>query len=545
MSRVQIVQGKKAVSVEGRPGDNMLDFLRQEGFFVNAPCGGNGTCKKCKVKVQVESAGSEGSEELKTVLACQTPVPDQDCRIQIPDYSGPSMEIETGFFSERDRASASVKEGISSESLYGAAVDLGTTTVVAKLCRLSDGKEAGVRSGWNRQARYGADVISRVKYIMENQGGLEELCLCARSQIFSMIREMCREQGIEENKVVRLSLAGNTIMQHIFAGRSPVSIAAAPFKPETFFLENEPEKEEGLSFRLEGEGRWPGLEIFYAPCAAGYVGGDIIAGLGAACQWNGSGKYIYLDVGTNGEMVLGSRNGLICCSVASGPAFEGAEISCGMAGLPGAVSGVKIAEDGKSLVLETVGDEEPKGICGSGLIDLLAVLVKTGEVNQGGRLLPPKDAREGGVPDFIVNLLEEDENGNGRLWLTEDHQVWITADDIRKLQLAKAAVMAGIRVMMRLAGTRDRDIEKLYIAGGFGRHLDPDSAAAIGMIPEKLKSKIVYVGNGSLAGAAEALESREFREEMVSIQKRCHYLELSGNKIFNDEYLKQMAFMEG
>ena len=147
MSRVQIIQGKKAVSVDGRPGDNMLDFLRQEGFFVNAPCGGNGTCKKCKVKVQVESAGSE---ELKTVLACQTPVPDQDCQIQIPDYSGPSMEIETGFFSERDRASASVEEGISSGSLYGAAVDLGTTTVVAKLCRLSDGKEAGIRSGWEQ-----------------------------------------------------------------------------------------------------------------------------------------------------------------------------------------------------------------------------------------------------------------------------------------------------------------------------------------------------------------------------------------------------------
>ena len=190
MSRVQIVQGGKAVSIDGRPGDNMLDFLRREGFFVNAPCGGNGTCKKCKVEVQVESAGSEGLEKLKTVLACQTPVPDQNCRIQIPDYSGPSMEIETGFFSERDRASASVEEGASSESLYGAAVDLGTTTVVAKLCRLSDGKEAGVRRGWNRQARYGADVISRVKYIMENQGGLEELCLCARSQIFSMIREM-------------------------------------------------------------------------------------------------------------------------------------------------------------------------------------------------------------------------------------------------------------------------------------------------------------------------------------------------------------------
>ncbi len=270
---------------------------------------------------------------------------------------------------------------------------------------------------------------------------------------------------------------------------------------------------------------------------AGYVGGDITAGLMASGLYEKKERSLYLDIGTNGEMALGGAEGFLCCAVASGPAFEGAGITCGMPALEGAVSHVTWNGDG--LKYEVIGGVPAKGICGSGLIDLLAVLCRMRIVSGSGRLLGPDDAPEG-----CAEYLEEDENGNGVFYLTEDRSVFLTAADVRQLQLAKAAVAAGIRVLLKKSGLDVNDLDRLYIAGGFGNYMDPGSAAKIGMIPEELTSNIVLLGNASLAGARMALTLPDARERLLKLRDACSYIELSGDADFNDEFPEQMYFYE-
>jgi uncharacterized 2Fe-2S/4Fe-4S cluster protein (DUF4445 family) len=243
---------------------------------------------------------------------------------------------------------------------------------------------------------------------------------------------------------------------------------------------------------------------------------------------------LFLDVGTNGEMALGGKDGFLCCSVASGPAFEGAEISCGMASAPGAVRHVKL-EHG-TFRLDTVGDEKPRGLCGSGLVDLLAALLECGAVDETGWLLPPEEAPE------AFPFLEEDEDGNGVCYLTNDRTVYFTAGDTRKLQLAKAAVAAGIGRLLAEAGATAEQVDRLYIAGGFGGGLDPKSAAVIGMIPKALQHKVVSLGNTALEGAARLAAHPGEWEKLTEIQKNCRYLELSGDGQFSEMFVEQMLF---
>ncbi|MBR6840294.1 MAG: DUF4445 domain-containing protein, partial [Oscillospiraceae bacterium] len=290
-------------------------------------------------------------------------------------------------------------------------------------------------------------------------------------------------------------------------------IAVAPFTPRTLFEDSE----------------------HFAPCAAGYVGGDITAGLLASGLFEKEGKYLFLDVGTNGEMALGGSRGFTCCAVASGPAFEGAGIVCGMAGVDGAVSRVGL-RDGK-LFYEVIGGGEAKGLCGSGLVDLAALLCREGIVTASGLLLPPDEA-----PDQWAAYLKEDEDGNGVFFLTPS--VYLTARDIRQLQLAKAAVAAGIRVLLKKSGTDLCEIQGLYLAGGFGSFLDPHSAADIGMLPKELTEKTTVLGNASLAGASMALTDEGARARLRDIQRACRYIELSGDRGFNEEYPEQMFFYE-
>lgn len=329
-------------------------------------------------------------------------------------------------------------------------------------------------------------------------------------------------------QVRELSLAGNTIMQHIFLEMDPASIAVAPYRPMTLF-------DSVLPVRVP---ELPGMDVYLAPCVAGYVGGDITTGLLASGLWEKKGPSLFLDVGTNGEMALGGKGGFLCCSVASGPAFEGAEICCGMLSGPGAIR--HVSWDRGGLRLDVVGRGEPCGLCGSGLIDLLAVLLETGVVDETGRLLPPEEA-----PEEMAPYLGEDENENGIFYVTADRRVYFTAQDVRKLQLAKAAVAAGIEVLLETAQLSASEVETLYIAGGFGGGIDPESAAAIGMIPQELQHRIVSLGNSALAGVGQTVLRPELRNKLLEIQKSCQYLELSGNSAFTDAFVEQMLFETG
>ena len=484
MPKVHIRTGARELNITAETGERLLDVLRRAEMNVTAPCGGLGRCGKCRATVNGEE-----------VLACQYRLR-EDAEITVRELRG-GVVLGGG------------TNTAGSGTRLGAALDLGTTTLALALYDLDTGVCVGRRTAWNAQAAYGADVITRAQYCMEHPAGTANL----QSVIHSQLDEILRALGTSLQDIEALFVAGNTIMQHLFAGLDPSPIAVAPFKPRTLFEDSE----------------------HFAPCAAGYVGGDITAGLLASGLFEKEGKYLFLDVGTNGEMALGGNRGFTCCAVASGPAFEGAGIVCGMAGVDGAVSRVGL-RDGK-LFYEVIGGGEAKGLCGSGLVDLAALLCREGIVTASGLLLPPDEA-----PDQWAAYLKEDEDGNGVFFLTPS--VYLTARDIRQLQLAKAAVAAGIRILLKKSGTDLSEIQGLYLAGGFGSFLDPHSAADIGMLPKELTEKTTVLGNASLAGASMALTDEGARARLRDIQRACRYIELSGDRDFNEEYPEQMFFYE-
>ena len=265
------------------------------------------------------------------------------------------------------------------------------------------------------------------------------------------------------------------------------------------------------------------------------MGGDITAGLLTCSLHNKPGRSLFIDIGTNGEMALSGPDDILCCAVASGPAFEGSGISYGMTSTEGAISAVRWG--GSSPVLTVIGGGTPKGICGSGILDLLAMLLKLGIVDESGYLQPPDDLEENFAP-----WLDEDEDGNGIFYLTPDRTISFTSRDVRAIQLAKAAVAAGISVLLEHTGIDLEEIDALYLAGGFGSHLNPDSAVAIGMLPEALRYKIIPVGNAALTGASMALLDPAKRITLLDIQRKCTYLELSGHPGFNRLYPEHMTF---
>ena len=456
---VTISSSQRRVETTAEEGELILTVLRREGFAVTAICGGRGACGKCTVTLI-------SGDRKRRVLACRNRI-NGDCSIVTEEIRGGAILYD---------GSGAVSRPSGKERL-AAALDLGTTTVVLELIDLSDGSRRGIAAEWNAQAPYGADVISRAQFCAEHKDGLQTLQCVIRRQT----NELLARLKTNRSRIDRLFVAGNTIMQHIYAGLDPVPIARAPFTPQAFFTGDEPH-EDGVS---------------YAPCVAGYVGGDITAGLMASGLYERKERSLYLDIGTNGEMALGGADGFLCCAVASGPAFEGAGITCGMPAADGAVCHVSREESG--LKYEVIGNTFPKGICGSGLIDLLGILCELRVVSGTGRLLGPDEA-----PEWFADRLKEDKNGNGIFCLTEDGSVYLTAADVRQLQLAKAAVAAGIQVLLKKSGLKVSDIDRLYLAGGFGNYMDPGSAAKIGMIPEKLTSRIVLLGNASLAGARMA-----------------------------------------
>jgi len=489
-------------------GENLLEAIRRTGAVLDAPCGGNGTCGKCLVKWNG-----------RTVRACRTAV-SEDGTVSFTETKAGAIvtEAAAGRVSEgKPSGGSALGEASPQDPELVLAVDLGTTTVAAELIDRKSGERIGLASAWNAQSPYGADVLSRCRFCMDRPDGTAVL----RDAIRDQIRGMVLRLGADPARIRETMIAGNTVMQHLYAGISPVSIARAPFRPEVTFTGDEP-AEQGVS---------------YAPCVAGYVGGDITAGLLASGLPEKKGRSLFLDIGTNGEMALGGADGFVACAVASGPAFEGAGIVCGTAAVNGAVSRVRL-ENGVP-VYETIGGEPAKGICGSGLIDLLAVLIDSGVVTGSGRLLGPDEA-----PEAFRSRMGEDGNGNGIFYLTGDRSVFLTAGDVRNLQLAKAAVRAGIEVLLRETGLRAEELDHLCLAGGFGTVLNVRSAAAIGMIPPCLAEKTVPLGNSSLAGARAALLDRNAREELMKLPSRIRYLELSGNGDFNEVFPEQMTFYE-
>lgn len=376
MSRVRVRQGEKIYEIAVQPGESLLSALRRAGFSLPAACGGRGRCGKCRVQVN-------GAPR----LACKV-FPQGGEQVALPEtVSGvilgdtlPPPPCQPG------------RTGLS------AAVDLGTTTVVVKLYDCADGKELAAQRAWNAQAPYGADVISRIQHTMDTPEGLKELSGRIREQIWTLLEAALSAANRPPEALNEIVVAGNTVMESLFAGRSVAGMAAAPFHPDSLF------------FGPEGMGELNGVPVRLLPCVAGYVGGDITAGLMASGLGEQPGEHLFLDVGTNGEMAMGGQDGFSCCAVASGPAFEGAGIQCGMPGVAGAVSHVRYD---RGFLYDVIGDGPAQGLCGSGLVDLAAVLLKLGIIAPGGRLLPPEEL----APE-LRRYVERDGDGNGRFHLT-------------------------------------------------------------------------------------------------------------------------------
>jgi len=513
---VKIYRAGKLVSdTEGVIGETLLSHAGVRGVFLDAPCGGKGRCGKCMARL---------SPDGEQVLACNTCI-DGDMEVYLPDES--EMMINSEFrIRNSELSTPRAPLAILAEPLsdLGVAIDIGTTTVVAHLTDMATGGRLATASGVNAQRTFGADVINRIQYCAEN--GHETLTRIIREQIASLIRQTCNISGANVCDITRISIAANTIMGHLAAGYSPVGMGVVPFTPVSLFGA-ELEAWEGLPASKEAK-------IYYAPAIASYVGGDITAGMLAAGLKDAKGPDVYLDIGTNGEIVLKAGDTYYCCATAAGPAFEGAEIAKGMASVSGAINQVKW--DG-GLKLSVIGDREPFGICGSGLLDALAVLLDAGAVDETGRLLD-SDEIDHGIARYIGKIGRENV-----FRLTRDEPgVYVSATDIRKLQLAKSAIAAGLQTLLQYAGVAEEQVASFILAGGFGSYMDKFSAARIGLFPKCFLHVAQTLGNTAGEGAALALCSEDAQKALADIRERCIYIELSTSSVFSEQFVEQISF---
>ena len=514
-----VTQHGKTRSFETTDNATILTILLGEDYTgISAPCGGNGTCRQCKVYATGNFKSIEKPAEYRTtdcaeLLACHW-IPESDCEIVIPETET-LKKVETA-----DSAIPPCGDGL------GIAIDIGTTTVATYLYDLQTGTRLAVESSRNEQRAFGADVISRIQYCGKD-GGLDRLCLVIRNQLSTAIDKVCAHAKKSRGDIVLVSIAGNTVMEHIFAGLDPTGIGIAPFTPVCLFGDIAPASQYFSELS-------PDAALYLCPALAGYVGGDITAGLLSSNAWQSEKDCLFIDIGTNGEMGIGDKNGYLCCATAAGPAFEGAEIECGMSGTPGAISVVSYVNH--QIELEVIGDLKATGICGSGLIDALSVMLRCGAVTDTGRLLPPED-----VPEEIASRIKTAEDGTKRFYLTDE--VYISGTDIRQLQLAKSAIRAGVETLMAMRSMKYSDLSEVLIAGGFGAFMDIKSACSIGLLPPEVLPITRHVGNSAGAGASLALAEAQ-RVLLAELTKKCEYLELSSSELFMEKYIEMMVFDE-
>jgi uncharacterized 2Fe-2S/4Fe-4S cluster protein (DUF4445 family) len=502
-----IIENKQYEIEEGR---TILEVLQESGITsVQSPCGGKGVCGKCKVFVK--SLSFTGN-----CLACQTPVAD-GMEISIKPMSKMTVKESGKCYIWKAEPSSELPE-----RAFGIACDIGTTTVVCHMLDMHTGKRLATIGGANPQGVFGADVISRIQASVE--GKRQKLTDAIISLLNSFIKDLCAEAGIKIDEVIYMAVAGNTVMGHLFAGLPPDTIGVAPFTPVSLFGEEYDAAKLGLCFNGK---------VYIVPAVSGYVGGDITADMLSTRLYQEEQPTLMIDIGTNGEMVLGSRDKMVCCATAAGPAFEGAQIKFGMPAAAGAISEVKIKDS--ELEIKTIENAKPIGICGSGLIDVLACMLNLGVVDDTGRLLTADE-----IDGPVSKYLSEDDEGPIFL-LSEDKSVYVTQADVRKIQLAKAAIAAGIVVMADDFGVEIKDIAGLILAGGFGSYINPASAARIGLIPPQLLPVTKAVGNAAGEGAVSAVLSHSAREQLNKLYL-CNYIELSGLKGFNDAYMEAIMF---
>ena len=423
----------------------------------------------------------------------------------------------------------------STGELWCAAVDIGTTTVAMYLVNLADGKVAGSKAALNNQGAFGADVISRLERARDGEDGVRQLQAVIVDQIAGLLTDLTKEHQVDPDDVHLLAAAGNTAMIHLMTGWDSRGLGEAPFLPASLECPAFPAEEIGMNgFRR--------LRVWPLPSLSAYVGADITGGLIASGMRDRDTTDLLLDIGTNGEMSLGGASGLVCCSTAAGPAFEGAHLSSGVGSVPGAVDHVDFIEG--RMTYTTIDGAPPLGFCGSGVVDLVAFLVRSGLMDETGRLVESLDDVEGS-DNYGTLSLDVQDGGTVLYWNVDEvsgKRVTFTQKDLREVQLAKAAIAGGVETLMAHAGIGVDDIGTLWLAGGFGSYIRPESAAAIGLIPRRLAGKTKSLGNAAARGAILCLLSKTKSAEARSIAGEAKTIELSGRGDFQNAYIEGMMF---
>jgi uncharacterized 2Fe-2S/4Fe-4S cluster protein (DUF4445 family) len=421
-----------------------------------------------------------------------------------------------------------VEPGDTTTRRFAIAFDLGTTTVVATLLDLETGQPAAVRSMLNRQQPYGADVISRVSATMLDDEALGALETRAHETLAELTAEVCEEAGVDPAEVYEIVVVGNVTMTQLALGIDPEPLSMAPFIVAAHDLPAATAADFGVAVH-------PRAPAVVFPSLGAYVGADIVAGMLATGLTRDTRLRLFIDVGTNSEIALGSHDRVLATAAPAGPAFEAAQIRCGMRAAEGAIEGVRIAGD--ELELQVIGDVEPVGLCGSGLVDCVAELVGAGLLDHSGRYVPDETAAEI-APALAARLTKI---GEERVFMLASG-VYLSQRDVRELQFAKASIATGWQILLAELGVTVEDISQVLLAGSFGAYLSPASAVKIGLVPRMALPRIVSAGNVASEGAKMAALSVRERAEARSIVHEVEYVELSGRADFNDMFVDQLAF---
>jgi uncharacterized 2Fe-2S/4Fe-4S cluster protein (DUF4445 family) len=632
-TRVDLVFVTNDTKVRVPAGVTVFDAASWNGIAIDSTCGGHGTCKKCKVRiadgaVPVSSldARAFSPDELRDGwrLACRAEAT-TDLHIEVPplatrpkaatvgvgrqvilrpavqkrylELAEPSLsdqrsdiervldglddlELRVDLSVLRsvgrvlrgsdykvtavvvDEALIDVQPGDTTARRYGIAFDLGTTTVVATLLDLSTGTPMAVGSMLSKQQPFGADVISRISAVMIEPANLDRLTELAHSSLGDLVTEVCDDAGVDPLDVYEVALAGNATMTHLALGIDPEPLGVAPFILSARLLPEILATDIGLQVH-------PRARAVVFPAFGAYVGGDITAGLLASGMNRDARVRLFIDIGTNCEIVLGSRDWLLATAAPAGPAFEGAAIRCGMRAADGAIEAVVLdpSADGSNgqaaarqraatpadaggssggVSLKVIGDVEPVGLCGSGLVDAVASLVAVGLLDRSGRFVPDDVAARiaPGLAERLTML--GDERVFVLHWRGEPGDVadsiFLTQRDVRELQFAKAAIASGWNVLLEEAGLTAADVQQVLLAGSFGSYLSPASAIKLGLVPKIGVMRVVSAGNVAGEGAKMALLSVRERAAALALLEEVRYVELSDRADFNDRFVEQLQF---
>ncbi|TMF52415.1 MAG: DUF4445 domain-containing protein [Chloroflexi bacterium] len=571
------------------PGTTLFSAAHWIGLPIDSTCGGRGTCGKCKV--QVLEGGAEittaDRKQLRPIeleagwrLSCQAKVYvpkaatmgvnrlvllDPNVRKVFVELSEPSLEDQRsdlerlrdaltaeGFDMKADLrvlrrlpvvlrdagftvtavlggdALIAVEPGDTREESYGVAVDLGTTTVVGTLMNLKTGMAEAVRSTLNGQAPFGADVISRISHGMQGDEAKAELRDAVRRTINTILSELYESAGVSRDRVYEMVIVGNATMLHLMLGIDATPISMMPFTPaftDPLYL---PALDVGIDIHPAGY-------VQTLPVIGAYVGADIVAGIMATGLAREDKMRVFVDVGTNGEIVLGSVKRVLCTAAPAGPAFEGSQIRCGMRATEGAIEGVTLTDHVELQVIG--GDIVPRGICGSGLVDTVAQLRLAGLLDVGGKMRSREEVPEHPLSDRLITV-----EGVRAFLLAEN--VYLTQRDVRELQFGKGSIATGIKVLMDVMGVSATDLDEVLLGGSFGSYLNPESAKIIGLVPAVDVDRILSVGNTAGEGAKMALLSFRERQVAFELPDKVEYVELSGRSDFNDSFVSVLQFPE-